>query len=523
MKPLMIKLLFLLNHIGVLFYVCRALSAGTHPGGSEAAAMSLSSLLLADIAYISLRNIKGSRVLTLFCGLLALDNWYILFAPDDRAAYSPLFLLLGPAILFLSARFLLYFLFQGSGYRFRKTGDILLALFPVASVVGLLISRRAYGLLYALQFAGTFAVLLFLLILHRSRVLFVLKSEKRPLLLSSGITLCLFALYSLFLRDLPGALENFGIYLPVLLFSLSVHGIAMKEKSPAPPAALLSRKQQILLASAALFLCATAAMLAGTGFKGFIVLVDLFTCMVFLVCICLEQNLRKRSSFSLSDPYSSALEQLRSEEKLKEEFSDYLHDDILQDLHSVRNLLSRADRPEIRELASDTLDCLNLQIREQMQDYHPVMRPGLTARENYGLMIGSVSRSFPDRRIHIRFDCPDDLFLVAPYDLLVFRILKELLTNVYKHSSGDRARISLSQEKSMIRLSVSDNGSAASPAAPPDPTSASPSGQKGLASIQDQVASLGGSVTISQGTPAGFEVMILLPMKGENSYEHFTG
>ena len=47
------------------------------------------------------------------------------------------------------------------------------------------------------------------------------------------------------------------------------------------------------------------------------------------------------------------------------------------------------------ELASDTLDGLNARIRKQMQNYHPVLRPGLTPRENYTMLIETVSAAFP--------------------------------------------------------------------------------------------------------------------------------
>ena len=110
-----------------------------------------------------------------------------------------------------------------------------------------------------------------------------------------------------------------------------------------------------------------------------------------------------------------------------------------------------------------------------MQDYHPVLRQGLTPRENYAMLIETVSAAFPRRKIQIHFDCPDDLFLVAPYDMLIFRIIRELLINIQAFRR-DQAKISLSQEKSRIRLSAGDNGSFS----PPDSELSSPRDTKGL-------------------------------------------
>lgn len=119
MKLLTTKLLFFLNHVGVLLYVCVFLSAGFLTGSagqnpSAVVPLILSALILGDIVYISFRNIKGSRILTLFCALLALDGWYILLAPEPRYMFSLLFLILGPVIGYLSARFLLYFYFRAA-------------------------------------------------------------------------------------------------------------------------------------------------------------------------------------------------------------------------------------------------------------------------------------------------------------------------------------------------------------------------------------------------------------------------
>ena len=89
MKLLTTKLLFFLNHAGMLLYVCFFLSQGFLSGSagrnpSEVVPLALTTLILGDIVYINSRNLKGSRVLTLFCALLALDGWYILLAPEYR-------------------------------------------------------------------------------------------------------------------------------------------------------------------------------------------------------------------------------------------------------------------------------------------------------------------------------------------------------------------------------------------------------------------------------------------------------
>ena len=152
-----------------------------------------------------------------------------------------------------------------------------------------------------------------------------------------------------------------------------------------------------------------------------------------------------------------------------------------------------------------------------MQDYHPVILKTLTIKENYQNLIEAVSQAFPLRTIVVSFDCSDHLFLVEPYNVLVYRLLKELLTNVFKHSTGSRAWIMLTQENNIIELCVSDDGNAS----PSDLPATDKSKHKGIASIIEKVTNMDGKVNISDNPPHGICVQILLPMKGDVSYQYF--
>lgn len=191
---------------------------------------------------------------------------------------------------------------------------------------------------------------------------------------------------------------------------------------------------------------------------------------------------------------------------------------MLQDLLSVKNMVTKAHRPDIQDIIIETLDNLNTHIREQMQDYHPVILKNLTAKENYQNLIESISQSFPQRNILVSFDCTNDLFLVEPYNVLIYRLLKELLSNVFKHSNGNRAWVMLTQENSIIELSVSDDGNAV----PDIIIAADKEKHKGIASITEQVNKMDGSIIISENTPHGICIQITMPMKGDASYQYFV-
>ncbi len=179
--------------------------------------------------------------------------------------------------------------------------------------------------------------------------------------------------------------------------------------------------------------------------------------------------------------------------------------------------MNKAHRPDIQDMIIETLDGLNTHIRQQMQDYHPIILKNLTEKENYQNLIEAVTLSFPYRNIAVSFDCPDSLFLVEPYNVLVYRLLKELLMNVYKHSDGNRAWITLSQEKGMIELCVSDNGTAILE----NIISSDETAHKGIASMREQVSRIGGAISFSNNIPSGIHVQIVIPMKGDVSYQYF--
>lgn len=152
----------------------------------------VSSLMLIDITYISSCNIIESKVLNLFCGLLALDSWYMILSFDHELSKQTILTMLHPVIYYLSIRFVLMFLFQGSGYRFKRITDIFFLITCIGSLTGILISQRAFACLYGIQFLCGCLCVLFVVLCHHKRVVFVLKSEWTYILFSAVLTITFF-------------------------------------------------------------------------------------------------------------------------------------------------------------------------------------------------------------------------------------------------------------------------------------------------------------------------------------------
>lgn len=519
MKSIILKTALLINHFFLILHMSWLINEGSQLSIKSIAPMLLSSIMLIDSTYISACNIRESKILSLFSGLLALDGWYILLSFETVGMANLAFLFLSPVIWYISIKFVFMFLFQESGYKFRKTTNILLLALCIGSLVGATISERAFACMYGLQFVGYILCVLFVIAYHRKRVAFVLISERKAILLSFVAIGVSFFVYYFATLGITDHIENFAVYLIVILFSMSVHNIILKEHNGSPLSTVFSHKQRLFIS---LLLAAILGLLVwsmGAGYAEWLISVNVLSVVAFVCNIVLGQNLKHGETGIIKESkYKSALRQLQQEEALKTEFANFLHDDVLQDLLAVKNMVSKAYRPDIQDVITETLDNLNIHIREQMQDYHPVLLKNLTIKENYMNLIEAVAQGFPQKNVSISFECPDSLFLVEPYTLLVYRLIKELLTNVYKHSDGDCAWVTLLQEKAVIKLRISDNGTAELSSL----TAVDPQKHKGIVSVSEQVKGVGGTMVCSANIPHGICIEITIPMKGDGSYQYFV-
>ena len=375
-----------------------------------------------------------------------------------------------------------------------------------------------FALLYGIQFLASWLCFIFVVAYHRKRAAFVLKAEWKSILFSLVVIIILFIAYCLTTMGIKGNLSNFGVYIPVLLFSMSIHGIILKEHCSFPLSAIFSRFQLMLLLLFGVIICGLITMTLGIGWLSYLLMLDAMFAFIYVCNIILDFNLRQGSgNMVMESKYNAALAQLQQEEQINLEFSNFLHDNILQDLLSIKNMMHKSTRPDIQKIITETLDSMNIYIREQMQNYHPVLLSKLTVKENYQNLLAYIAQSFPERHVSVVFDCPDSLFLVPPYDIFIYRLLKELVTNVYKHSTGEKAWITLTQDNGMIVLCVKDNGSADTDSL----AYADSSKHRGLALSIDRVHSMDGAVSITPNFPHGISVCINLPMKGDASYKYF--
>ncbi|MET3557106.1 two-component system secretion system sensor histidine kinase SalK [Streptococcus rupicaprae] len=201
------------------------------------------------------------------------------------------------------------------------------------------------------------------------------------------------------------------------------------------------------------------------------------------------------------------------EETLNQEFANFLHDNILQDINALIQL-SRLDNPSIAaKKIEERLEHLNIFVRERMNQYGPQLLKGLSLYDNYRMMLKSFEKRYPETAISLAFYSAKDLVIYPPYDFLIYRWLRELVNNSYKYSRGQTIIVTLVRDGRELSLSVIDDGCY----------------QKlkpfkhghGLSILEEQVRAVGGAITFRQADSNGLQVDIKLMMEGEKAIENF--
>jgi len=233
---------------------------------------------------------------------------------------------------------------------------------------------------------------------------------------------------------------------------------------------------------------------------------------------------RKKAEMLLFE-YQRNLQSLSSELLLTEErqrriISSELHDRVGQTLAGtkikvglLRNRLSDAEHVEQAEEVTQLLDQCVRDVWSLTFELCPPMlyEVGLIAALDW-----LVKQFIEEHGIECVLEDQGE------YDMLndevrglLFQSTRELLKNIAKHASADRAYISVKAEDNQIRLSIEDNGVGFNPT----PTRSNGGEQQrfGLFGIRERVKYFNGTLAIDSSSGKGTRVTITLPISMEPS------
>jgi PAS domain S-box-containing protein len=196
-------------------------------------------------------------------------------------------------------------------------------------------------------------------------------------------------------------------------------------------------------------------------------------------------------------------ELMRVQDEERRRISRALHDELGQELAALKIDLDiqNSDGQKLAP-AIETVERALSKVRNVSYLLHPPLldESGLLPALHW-YFDGLKKRS----ELRITFDYMPRVFprLSSELETTVFRIIQEALTNVYRHSGSEDARIDISQEIDRVRLRIRDFGKGIGPAAGTTGV--------GISGMKERVRQLNGELMVSRAEP-GTLVEAIIPL-----------
>lgn len=236
---------------------------------------------------------------------------------------------------------------------------------------------------------------------------------------------------------------------------------------------------------------------------------------------------RKRADLKFLE-YQLQLKSLASELALTEEYerrriASELDSRVSQSLAASKSKLDMLSRSiageELRNVLSEISRSLGKMITDTASLSSDLSSPLLY---DLGLEAAVAQWLYDEieKKCGIKIEFTDD-GEIKPLDddvrILVFRNVRELLSNVAKHSRATKVRVSIDRVGRRIRIAVEDDGVGFDPVKVASQAAAR--SEFGLFGIQTKLAHLGGHLEIKSAPGCGCKVTIIAPLKREKTTE----
>jgi len=203
---------------------------------------------------------------------------------------------------------------------------------------------------------------------------------------------------------------------------------------------------------------------------------------------------------------------IRTEEKERRNFAKDLHDDLGPLLSSIKMLASALSQTKQEAKNKNIIDTVNLVAGEAITSIKEIsnhLSPHIL--ENFGLI--SALKSFSEKvnvskniKIKINSNISDQR-LDYNVEVVLYRVVCELINNTIKHASAKNINIELFQENQQLNLHYSDDGKGFNL----DEVLAKTEG-RGYANIVSRVRSINGNLKFESQANAGVKVTINLAL-----------
>jgi signal transduction histidine kinase len=193
---------------------------------------------------------------------------------------------------------------------------------------------------------------------------------------------------------------------------------------------------------------------------------------------------------------------LVTQENERKRIAGDLHDELGGNLAAMKMAMQSFDLPpQQNELLKGLIDKTSVTAREIA---HNLMPPDFEKTALRDMLENFYKRLSSESHISYQFFASDPLYTFSKQDeLMIYRILMELTTNINKHSMATEATVQLVYDTHYLELMVEDNGKGFDDRK---------SDGIGLKNIRSRVDYLGGSMNIDTGQK-GTTIIIRIPYK----------
>jgi len=154
---------------------------------------------------------------------------------------------------------------------------------------------------------------------------------------------------------------------------------------------------------------------------------------------------------------------------------------------------------ELRKIVLATLE----EVRRLARDLRPAMLDDLGLVPTLDWHIRTFNRN-TGLQINFEADVPESFRLPAPFELALYRVVQEALTNVARHANATRASIKLHEKNGLVCLIVEDDGCGFDVNA----TLAAQDRGVGLPGIAERVELIGGTLTLESSAGLGTRLCV---------------
>ena len=202
------------------------------------------------------------------------------------------------------------------------------------------------------------------------------------------------------------------------------------------------------------------------------------------------------------------MKNLLANEDTEQQFSEFLHNEILQNVMAIKNFNKYSSNQAFGEQINLVTEELVQRIRERMDYYQPMVETDEQLDIQYqGLINRIVKRYHAENEVVTQF--PAHFRLLSPYDKIAYRLVEELATNAVKYASGGRISLKIDVHDDAIFI-ISEN----------DCLQTEKSLGYGLKNMSNKISVLGGQMQIFENNKR-FRVEITLPIDKELCQDDF--